>query len=152
MVLDALQQIPGVSLQIPTSVTTNPFPDVETNRWSAAKIQFARNNGIISGYDDGTFQPARPVSRAELMAVLRRTAEYGRRLRGLSPSLPQTQPPRTFSDTATHWSSGLVTQMSGYCGVASPVNETGDAFAPDSPALRNYAAAATLRTYNCVRR
>ena len=41
--------------------------------------------------------------------------------------------------------------MSGYCGVASPLNEAGTAFAPDQPGLRNYAAAATLRMLNCVK-
>jgi hypothetical protein len=83
---------------------------------------------------------------------MRRTAEYGNTLRGRSAELAGTQPPRTFSDTANHWSASLVTQMSAYCGVASPVNERGNAFEPNSPARRNYAAAATLRMLNCVRR
>jgi hypothetical protein len=40
--------------------------------------------------------------------------------------------------------------MSAYCGVASPLNETGTNFAPDEPAKRNYAAAATVRMLDCV--
>jgi len=44
-----------------------------------------------------------------------------------------------------------VGQMSSYCGVASPLNERGSDFAPDSAAQRNYAAAATLRMLNCVK-
>jgi hypothetical protein len=31
--------------------------------------------------------------------------------------------------------------MSGFCGVASPLNEQGSAFVPNDPARRNYAAA-----------
>jgi hypothetical protein len=41
--------------------------------------------------------------------------------------------------------------MSSYCEVASPLNETGSSFFPNSSAQRNYAAAATLRMMNCVK-
>jgi N-acetylmuramoyl-L-alanine amidase len=152
MVLDALQRVPGATLNVPARASTRPYGDVDAARWSAAKIQFARDNNIISGYQDGSFRPTQPVTRAELLAVLRRTAEYGNTLRGRPAQLQATQEPRTFSDTASHWSASLVTQMSGYCGVASPVNEQGSTFEPNSPARRNYAAAATLRMLNCVRR
>jgi N-acetylmuramoyl-L-alanine amidase len=57
----------------------------------------------------------------------------------------------SFTDTNSHWSNALVGQMSSYCGVASPLNERGSNFAPDSAAQRNYAAAATLRMLNCVK-
>ncbi|MBE9182650.1 S-layer homology domain-containing protein, partial [Oculatella sp. LEGE 06141] len=151
MVLESLRQVPNANVTIPTQTSTNPFSDVNASRWSAAKIQFARNNNIISGYQDGTFRPTQPVTRAEMMAVLRRTAEYARTLQGRSTTLEARQQPRAFSDTSGHWANSLITQMSTYCGVASPVNETGTTFAPNSPAQRNYAAAATLRMVNCVR-
>ncbi|MEG4913698.1 S-layer homology domain-containing protein [Microcoleus sp. B7-D4] len=37
------------------------------SRWSAGKVLFARDNKIVSGYQDGTFKPTQPVTRAELM-------------------------------------------------------------------------------------
>ncbi|HIK50063.1 MAG TPA: DUF3747 domain-containing protein [Oscillatoriales cyanobacterium M59_W2019_021] len=151
MVLDSLKSLPNTNLNIPSSVTTRPYRDVDASRWSAAKILWAQQNNIVSGYPDGTFRPAQVVTRAEMMAVLRRASEYGLALQGLDPTLTEKQPPQTFSDTSNHWASGLVRQMSGYCGVASAVNETGTRFEPDSPALRNYAAAATLRAIKCVR-
>lgn len=151
MVISALDAVPDVNLVVPTQATGNPYPDVAANRWSAAKIQFARDNRLITGYQDGTFKPQQNVTRAEMMAVLRRAAEYGRTIQGKDPALPATQQPRAFSDTSTHWANALITQMSSYCGVASPLNERGDAFAPNEPALRNYAAAATLRTIDCLR-
>ena len=40
--------------------------------------------------------------------------------------------------------------MSAYCKVASPYQETGNSFNPNTPAQRDYAAAATLRTYDCL--
>lgn len=151
IVVGALQTIPNTNLPVPTQASSSPFRDVAANRWSAARIQFARDNNIVSGYQDGNFRPGQPVTRAELMAVMRRTAEYGRSLRQLSATLPQTQAPTTFSDTTGHWAASLISQMSGYCRVASPVNERGTAFTPNSPALRNYATAATLRMINCVK-
>ncbi|MBI4785078.1 MAG: DUF3747 domain-containing protein [Oscillatoriophycideae cyanobacterium NC_groundwater_1537_Pr4_S-0.65um_50_18] len=150
IVLGALGNLPNVKLNIPTQAAGNPYSDVESSRWSAARIQFARDNNIITGYQDGSFRPAQPVTRAELMAVLRRAAEYGKTLQGQQPQIQGNRPAATFGDTNGHWASPLISQMSSYCGVASPLNETGSAFAPDAAAQRNYAAAATLRTLSCL--
>ncbi|HEY9700711.1 MAG TPA: DUF3747 domain-containing protein [Trichocoleus sp.] len=150
MVLDALRSLPNSRLTIPTQAGSNPYADVEASRWSAAKIQLAKQNNIVSGYEDGTFRPTQPVTRAELMAVLRRAGEYAKSLQGQQPQLQGNRPATTFADTGSHWANGLVSQMSSFCGVASPLNEQGTTFAPDTAAQRNYAAAATLRLLNCV--
>ncbi|MGH2413007.1 MAG: DUF3747 domain-containing protein [Microcystaceae cyanobacterium] len=151
MVIDALKTIPNVSTAVSNNESTQLFNDVEPSRWSAAKIAWAQQNNIVDGYPNNTFQPTQPVKRAELMAVLHRAAEYAKSQLGQTPQLTPTQNPKAFSDIAGHWSEALVEQMSAYCGVASPLNETGSAFAPNTPALRNYAAAATLRTLNCIK-
>ena len=137
-------------MQIPTQTATNPYSDVSASRWSAAKIQFARANNIVSGYQDGTFRPTQPVTRAELMAVLRRASEYTKSLQGLDSTLWPKQDAFQFADTQTHWAASVIDQMSSYCGVASPLNETGRNFYPNNATQRNYAAAATLRMVNCV--
>jgi N-acetylmuramoyl-L-alanine amidase len=151
MVLEALKTLPGVKLTVPTAVTTNPYPDVDTKRWSATKIAFARDNKIVTGYQDGTFAPDKPVTRAELLAVLKRAAEYAKTLNKQTTTLAPTQATFAFTDTQGHWAADLIAQMSSYCGVASPFNETGTAFSPNEPAFRNYSAAATLRTLNCLK-
>ncbi|MGK7873081.1 MAG: DUF3747 domain-containing protein [Xenococcaceae cyanobacterium] len=151
MVIEALSTIPNTNIRVLTQASSQPYPDVLTSRWSAAKIQWAQQNQIVSGYPDGTFQPTKPVTRAELMAVLRRGAEYAKVQLGLSPELTSKQTGKIFSDTSDHWAESLVSQMSSYCEVASPLNETGNAFSPDTPSRRNYAAAATLRMLNCVK-
>lgn len=150
MVLEALGKLPGASLNIPAQASSRPYPDVDAKRWSAAKIQWARDNKIVSGYTDGTFQPTKPVTRAELMAVQRRAAEYALSLQGSGAKISPKNTAKTFSDTANHWAAPLISEMSAYCNVASPVNETGTRFDPNSSARRNYAAAATLRMLNCV--
>jgi len=151
MVLESLKTIPGTNVNIPTNATTTPYPDVAPSRWSAAKIQWAKDNNIVSGYTDGTFKPAQSVTRAELMAVQRRAAEFARKTSGLNPELQAKQDPQSFSDVDNHWASDLITQMSTYCSVASPLNESGTQFVPNDNARRNYAAAATLRMLNCVK-
>ena len=150
MVLGAIDSLPNVNLTVPAA-TGNPYTDVASNRWSAAKIQFAKANNIVSGYEDGKFRPEQPVTRAELMAVMRRGAEYAKTVQGQPVTLQANRPAISFVDTTSHWSNALVGQMSSYCGVASPLNERGNSFAPDSAAQRNYAAAATLRMLNCVK-
>ena len=151
MVLESLDKMPNVDLDIASQVGSNPYPDVSVSRWSAAKIQFAKDNNIISGYQDGSFRPGQEVTRAELMAILRRASEYGKSLKQLDQTLWPKQDVFNFSDTSTHWANPVIDQMSSYCGVASPLNETGSNFYPDSAAKRNYAAAATLRMLNCVK-
>lgn len=150
MVLGALDSLPNVSLNIPPA-TSNPYNDVAANRWSADRIQFAKTNNIVTGYQDGSFRPAQPVTRAELMAVLRRSAEYAKVAQGQPGELQGDRPAENFADTQGHWANALIEQMSSYCGVASPLNEQGNNFAPDSSAQRNYATAATLRMFNCVK-
>ncbi|HBW87636.1 MAG TPA: S-layer protein, partial [Cyanobacteria bacterium UBA11149] len=151
MVLEALGKLPGANLQIPAKVSTRPYPDVDASRWSAAKIQWARENNIVSGYTDGNFRPTQAVTRAELMAVQRRAAQFALTLQSKPSNLSPKQPVVQFSDIQGHWAESLITEMSGYCRVASPFNETGTAFIPNDQARRNYAAAATLRMLNCVK-
>jgi N-acetylmuramoyl-L-alanine amidase len=149
MVLEALDTMPGVEMNLPTRATRRAFPDISLDRWSAAKIQFAQDSGIVTGYQDGSFRPTQPVTRAELMAVLRRAAEYAQTTRGNGTTLVGNQDSFQFADTTGHWANALIDQMSSYCGVASPLNERGTSFAPNSAAQRNYAAAATLRMLDC---
>ena len=152
LVLESLKNVPDVTLNVSTSTAQPPYPDVDASRWSAAKIAFAKENKIVEGYPNGEFRPERTVTRAEMMAVLRRAAEYAKNLKGLPSELQTKQTAFNFSDTANHpWASSLISQMSAYCGVASPLNERGQAFSPDEASQRNYAAAATLRTLNCLK-
>ncbi len=146
-----MKGIQGANITFPSSVSIRPYSDVDSSRWSAGKVQFARDNKIVSGYKDGTFKPTQPVTRAELMAVLRRSAEFGLSARGMQPNLVAKEPSKTFSDTQNHWAASIITQMSAYCSVASSLNEIGNRFAPDDSAKRNYAAAATLLMLKCVK-
>ena len=47
------------------------FPDVADDFWGKAAINFCVENGILSGYDDGTFQPNKAITRQEAASILR---------------------------------------------------------------------------------
>ena len=57
------------------------FPDVANDFWAKAAINFCAQNGIIEGYDDGTFKPNQTITRQEAAAILNNafdlTEKYG---------------------------------------------------------------------------
>ena len=50
------------------------FPDIDQH-WAKDYINTAANEGIINGYEDGTFRPSQPITRAEAMAIVNRVLE-----------------------------------------------------------------------------
>ena len=48
----------------------NPFEDVGEDRYYRDYIAYAYFYGIISGYEDGTFRPEEPISRAEAAGMI----------------------------------------------------------------------------------
>lgn len=166
MVMEAAKQVLPTSLlaQVPQSVFSDPFPDVAANRWSALKIQQAKDLELVTGdFGTGNFRPADPLSRAELIAMMNKLArlrtsadaadDTGTPVPDAVPTtdaLAQNIPnPPTFTDISGHWGETVIREMAGYCGVATPLNESGTNFAPEMDALRDYAAAATVRLVDC---
>ena len=47
------------------------FKDVTSGSWANGAIAFCAENGIISGYEDGTFQPNKTITRQEAASMLR---------------------------------------------------------------------------------
>ena len=52
----------------------DPVDDI-TGHWAEDSIRWCMERGLMKGYPDGSFQPDRAMTRAELAAVLRRLAE-----------------------------------------------------------------------------
>lgn len=50
------------------------FPDVPETHKNAKAIQALKDAGIISGYGDGNFKPAKEISRAETAAIILKSA------------------------------------------------------------------------------
>ena len=59
---------------------TNDYSDIAPESWYNNAVSTLSNMGIINGYEDGTFQPNAPITRAEFTAIATRffdyTAEY----------------------------------------------------------------------------
>ena len=69
------------------------FPDVK-NIWYYNAIAYAKKAGIVEGFEDGTFQPDKPITRAEFSKMLARMANEGKDPTGTSSAL---------SDAKEHW-------------------------------------------------
>lgn len=53
-----------------TEVSAKEFSDVSSDRWSYVSIEDISNKGLISGYEDGSFKPARTITRAEAATIV----------------------------------------------------------------------------------
>ncbi|NIA02242.1 MAG: hypothetical protein GWP15_02565 [Nitrospirae bacterium] len=46
------------------------FPDVSAGAWYASYVNYAAENGIVSGYSDGTFGPNEKLTRAQVSKIV----------------------------------------------------------------------------------
>lgn len=67
------------------------YSDVKDSDWYCRAVATLSSMGIIKGYNDGTFQPNAPITRAEFAAIAAR----------FDPDGDTT--PATFSDVGSHW-------------------------------------------------
>ena len=54
---------------------TNPYSDVESDMWYNNAISTLTNAGILTGYEDGSFRPNAPITRAEFAAMAARFSD-----------------------------------------------------------------------------
>lgn len=52
------------------------FTDVEPGAWCAGAIEWAAENGIVTGKGDGRFAPNDPITRAQMCATMDRYVDY----------------------------------------------------------------------------
>jgi len=76
----------------------NPFSDVELNDWFNNAVSTTSNAGIFIGMPDGTFQPHREVTRAELTAAVIRFIDMSENNAGEN----------LFNDISDHWAAGYI--------------------------------------------
>ena len=152
MITQAINSIVPIDLsnRPPQRGNIKPFRDIADDRWSAPSINWMQWNLYPANVAQltGNFRPEDPITRLELVEFLKRTGELvSLKLTG-SPELDETSEPIKFTDVVGY-NQVLTSQMSAFCRVASPLNEEGDAFAPDAQATRDYAVAAIVRAVTC---
>jgi len=59
----------------PFAATGKVFSDVSATRWAVFEIEYMADNGIILGYPDGEFKPAKKLTRSEFAAIISRFAK-----------------------------------------------------------------------------
>ena len=71
----------GMIVQILYNLVGNPdvegdtdFTDVTDEYWSADAIAWAVNNGVVNGFEDGTFRPDENMTREQMAAILQNFA------------------------------------------------------------------------------
>ena len=70
---------------------SNSYNDVKDGDWFCCAVSTLSKMGIIKGYEDGSFKPNDPISRAEFAAIAAR----------FDPDGDKT--PATFADVTSHW-------------------------------------------------
>ena len=60
----------------PEVTTKDTYSDVPAGLWCAKAVTWASANGLVLGYEDGTFRPDQPVQRQQLVAMLFRYAAF----------------------------------------------------------------------------
>ena len=70
---------------------SNSYNDVKDGDWFCCAVSTLSKMGIIKGYEDGSFKPDDPISRAEFAAIAAR----------FDPDGDKT--PATFADVTSHW-------------------------------------------------
>ena len=61
---------------------SNSFTDVADDSWYNEPVSTLSRMGIIDGYEDGTFKPNAPITRAEFTAIATRFFDYSARYDG----------------------------------------------------------------------
>ena len=72
-----------------------PFSDVPSGEWYSEAVAWAAGNGIVNGFDDGTFKPLAPVTRQQIAVILYRYAE---KLAGEPLIIPEMDVAAAFPD------------------------------------------------------
>lgn len=75
---------------------TNSYSDVQASSWYNNAVSTMTNAGVLTGYEDGTFKPDAPITRAEFATIMARF--IGGRYSG----------GEWFSDVSGHWASEYI--------------------------------------------
>ncbi|MFD1735037.1 S-layer homology domain-containing protein [Bacillus salitolerans] len=115
-----------------TNAATKEFTDVPNDFWAYEEIKYLTSKGVISGYQDGTFKPNNPVSRAQAVVMLARALD-----------LPLDNRRNPFYDVSSnHWAVQEI----------SAIAEEGifpmfEKFEPDQPLTRELMSYSLTKAY-----
>lgn len=120
---------------------TASFSDVPAGQWYTDAAMWASENGVVLGYEDGTFRPERSISREEMCAILDRLL--------MLLEVKTEGAPMSFADAGSisDWAKDSVARMSA-CGLIK--GQGNNCFAPKATSTRAEAATVLLRIYDLI--
>ena len=127
--------------QLAPEVAELSFTDLEQDAWYEEAVFWAAHNGIVDGYEDGSFRPDRKISREEMCVILDRLLTL------LKKNVEADE--LTFSDTESiaPWAAESVARL-----VKTGVirGQENNRFAPTATATRAEAATVLHRLYDLM--
>lgn len=92
------------ALNLEKTGSTTAFKDVTGNKWFNSFVEIASSNGIVTGYNDGSFRPDAQITRGEMAAMIKRAYED-------TVVFPETAS-SSFPDVkAPYWATDYVNQV-----------------------------------------
>lgn len=85
----------GRQAEVPVQIEC--FFEDSAQSWAFAQIEDLAAAGLVKGFEDGTFRPAQPVTRAEMTALLARLLDW--------PPAPEEA---RFKDQLPEWAKGVI--------------------------------------------
>ena len=85
--------------EIDEEALENPFSDVKAGLWYTKYVLWAYSQGLVSGYENGTFRPNNKLSRAEILQLLYAWARKPS-VAGMENPYTDVYPGRWYSDAA----------------------------------------------------
>lgn len=85
------------------------FPDVSDGLFYTGPAMWAKDSGVISGYDDGRFGPADEITREQMAVMMFRYANIlglDTSARGDMSGFPDADRVSSFADEAVGWAVG----------------------------------------------
>ncbi|MBU8881116.1 S-layer homology domain-containing protein [Bacillus sp. FJAT-29790] len=114
-------------------VNALPFKDVDLKHWAVKEIAYLSDQGIIKGYQDGSFNPNATVSRAQAATMIARALYLD----------TDNRPAPGFTDVPkNHWAYGAIAAL-----VAEGIYPNVQKFNPNDPLTRDEMARILVNAY-----
>ena len=118
------------------------FSDVSGSAYYAAAVAWASKNGVVEGYEDGSFRPDQPITREQLAAVLYRYAMS----RGVDVTASGDLAAYADAGSVSSWAADAMRWATG----AGVLSGTANGLEPQGTATRAQAAAMLVRFTDLV--
>jgi PKD repeat protein len=89
----------GGDENVPDFTDTPTFPDVDGTHWALDYVEYAVDQNVVAGYEDGNYHPERQVTRDQMAVYVARALVAPEGEAGLADYVPAD--PRDFPDVAS---------------------------------------------------